>query len=160
MLLDSGTLFLYDVSSQKEVSTFTKQPAGMTTSAFFIGKRSPGSFITCSDRNDVLKVWNVAQPNFLKTIRVGIASGLHTVRIQTGLDLEGHAMKDCKVICSFSNGAVALYSTATGKLNWHGASGHTESASFRIRCCRIMMHVCRKCFGEHRAMDSECAPMR
>ena len=127
VLLDSGTLFLYDVSSQKEVSTFTKQPAGMTTSAFFIGKRSPGSFITCSDRNDVLKVWNVAQPNFLKTIRVGIASGLHTVRIQTGLDLEGHAMKDCKVICSFSNGAVALYSTATGKLNWHGASGHTET---------------------------------
>ncbi|QDZ21751.1 WD40 repeat domain-containing protein [Chloropicon primus] len=124
ILLANGALLLYDITNGREVSAFTRQPVGSTKSAFFIGKSCPGSFLTCSARGDVLKLWNVAQTTFMKSLKVGIASDIKTA---TFVSSQNSYPKEARVMMTFKNGAVALYSPTKESLIWHTACGHTET---------------------------------
>lgn len=124
ILLKSGALLLYDITNGREVSAFTKQPAGSTMCAFFIGKTCPGSFVTCSARGDVLKLWNVAQATFMKSLKVGIGSDLKSVLFVSS---QTSYPKEARLLISFKNGSVALYSPTKESLLWYTAGGHTET---------------------------------
>ena len=124
MLLKSGNLLLYDITNGREVSEFTKQPIGSTSAAFFIGKTCPGSFVTCSSRGDVLKLWNVAQTTFMKSLKIGIAADLRTALF---VSRQNSYPKEARIMATFTNGAVALYSPTKEKLLWNTTGGHTET---------------------------------
>ena len=120
LLLKSGALLLYDITNGGEVSAFTKQPVGSTKSAFFIGKTCPGSFVTISARGDVLKMWNVAQTTFMKSQKVGIASDMQTAIF---VSTQRSFPKEARIMVTFRNGSVALYSPTKESLLWYTARG-------------------------------------
>ena len=124
MCLKSGNLLLYDITNGREVSQFTKQPIGSTKAAFFIGKTCPGGFVTISSRGDILHLWNVAQTTFMRSLKIGISSNLRTCQF---ISTPSSFPKEARILASFANGSVAIYSPTKEKMLWHTTGGHTET---------------------------------
>jgi WD40 repeat protein len=54
-----GKISLYDVETLKEMSVFTRHSGGLRALAWV--PEIPGGFVTVSERNGVIRLWNVSQ---------------------------------------------------------------------------------------------------
>ena len=57
-----GKISLYDVETLKEMSVFSRHSGGLRALAWV--PEIPGGFVTVSERNGVIRLWNVSQVRY------------------------------------------------------------------------------------------------
>lgn len=124
-----GTLSLFDSESEKEMQTFDKQSAGISSLVWI--KSIPGGFVTSNEKIAAIKLWTVSSRTPLKTIKAGYSGILKMMALPTGNKI----MKEGLLI-SFKNSSVGLLDFEKKKMEFMSESTHAETV-FDIQFSRV-----------------------
>jgi WD40 repeat protein len=108
---------------RQEMSVFARHAGGLRCLAWV--PEVPGGFVTVSDRNGVIRMWNVSQTAPVELLKTG-KDGFHSIYFVTS-DV---------ALCAFKDGMVSVYNTSRKQVHarrmhdrTHAAMGTTLAAA-------------------------------
>ncbi|KAK3279060.1 hypothetical protein CYMTET_13034, partial [Cymbomonas tetramitiformis] len=117
--LNDGRISLYDSETSTEMSVFARHAGGLRALAWV--PEIPGGFVTVSDRNGVMRLWNVSQTSPVELLKTG-KDGFHSILFISG----------DTALCAFKDGMVSVYNVSRKQVEWSTEGGHTETI---FDCC-------------------------
>lgn len=122
---EDGKVILFDTSSPQNfiLKTYTPDCRSISTIAWL--PTEPGNFITGDKYSGIIRVWNVAQSEPSKRIKVR-KSGIRFFSV-LGSDDEEEQKKDDQLAIAFDDGSVGIYNRKQREMEFITLPGHSET---------------------------------